>query len=159
MAPPMKKSQPARSRSTCGNWKPACSTAWSARPVKARWLSRCSISRIVPWLPLDVAPDAGPLFRAHRAARQHRVDRRPQIAARHPDVILRTAAIHLPAVNQFAPRTEQEEIRRAGRTVSPGGFLRFVVAIWKREAQLGRLAAQSVRPVFRILRHVVRRNG
>src|ERR1017187_740999 len=162
MAPPAKKSRPARWRWTCGNWKPACSTAWSARPArpaKPRWPWRCSISRRVPRLPLDVAADAGPLFGAHRAPGEYRVDGRAKVAARDGNIVFRTAAIHLPTVYQFAPRIEQEEIRRAGGAVSPGGFLGLVVAIGKREAQPGCLGAQSIRRVFGKLRRVVRRDG
>ncbi len=69
------------------------------------------------------------------------------------------AVIQLPAIHKLARAIEDIEFRRTGCFKGARDGLAFVVAIWERETEFGRLLAHAIGRIGWIGRGVVRGNG
>src|SRR5262245_2307992 len=89
------------------------------------------IVRLVARLPFDVAADAGFLLFADRFAYQHSIQCGAQVCSGYRNARIRSAIVHLAAIDKRAILVEHIEVRRAGGAVGLGHLLRLVEEIRK----------------------------
>jgi hypothetical protein len=103
------------------------------RRDKAKRLS--GIERSITRLPLDAAPDAGPLNTVDRFAHEHSLDGGAEITAGNRFVVTGTTVIQLTPIHQEPVTIEEIEIRSTSRSIGLRDFLCFIMTEGEGKAQ------------------------
>jgi hypothetical protein len=109
--------------------------------------------------PLDATSDRRSLVGRDRPPREHGIDRRPDIGSRHRQIVTRAGVVELAPVDEVALAVEDERVGRAGRGISPGDVLGFVIQVGKRPALAARFGCHLIGSVLRVGDHVIAGDG
>jgi glyoxylase I family protein len=122
-------------------------------------LRESEIVRGVPRFPLDVAADAGVLFRRRCFAGQHGIKCGAKVFSCHRKAVARTAVVELPAVNEPMVFVEKIKVGRAGGAIRLRHGLRFIMEIRERVAGILHFLLHFFRAIVGIIGGVVGTDG